>query len=147
MRSFRIFALWTVVFLCLLLAAGPLLWAEGNDNPSESAAAVKKISAKDAASLIEKNKDNPDFVILDVRTPAEYSDGHIENALNVDVKSESFTENAQKLDTERTYLIHCRSGARSAIAGAQMKELGFVDIYDIEGGFIAWEKQGYPVAK
>ena len=133
--------------LCFLLIAGSLLSVEGNDKPNESAAGVKQLSAKDAALLIEKNKNNPDFVILDVRTPEEYSDGHIENALNLDVKSESFTEKVVKLDTGRIYIIHCRSGRRSARAGALMEELGFADIYDIEGGFVAWEKQGYPVTK
>ena len=136
-----------VLLLCLLLAAQPSSSVEGNDKPGGSAAGVKQISAKDAASLIEKNKDNPDFIILDVRTPGEFSEGHIENALNLDVNSESFTEEAAKLDTGKTYLIHCRSGRRSARAGALMEELGFVNIYDMDGGFIAWEKEGYPVTK
>lgn len=147
MSRFRISTTGRAVFLCLLLAAQPLLSVEGNDKPQDSAAVIKQINAEDAASLIEKNKNNPDFVILDVRTPKEYSDGHIESALNLDVKSESFTEEVVKLGTGKTYLIHCRSGKRSAMAGALMEELGFIDIYDIKGGFVAWEKQGRPVTK
>ncbi len=147
MSRFRLSVTGAVVFLCLVLAAGPLFSVEGNEKPQESATSIKQISAKDAASLIEKNMNNPDFVILDVRTPGEYSDGHIENALNIDVKSESFREEAVKLDTGKTHLIHCRSGSRSARAGALMEELGFADIYDIEGGFVAWENEGRPVTK
>jgi len=129
------------------LAAGPLLLAQGNEKPKESAVGVKRIGVNDAASLIEENKDNPDFVILDVRTPGEFSEGYIENALNLDVNSESFRDEVVKLDTGKTYLIHCRSGARSARVGALMEELGFDNIYDMEGGFIAWEKEGLPVTK
>lgn len=147
MSRFYILVKWTAVFLCLLLAAGPVPRAESNDKPKESAEGVKQISAKDAASLIEQNKNNPDFIILDVRTQQEYSEGHIENAINMDVKSESFMEDAGKLDSGKTYIIHCRSGNRSAMAGAQLEELGFINVYDIKGGIVAWEEEGYPVAK
>ena len=146
MREFRIYATWAAVSLCLLFALSPLLRAEGNDYPGESAG-VKQISAKEAASLIEKNKNNADFVILDVRTPEEFSKGHIENAINIDVKSASFREDAGKLDPGKTYVIHCRSGRRSAVAGAQLEELGFINVYDIQGGIVAWEEEGYPVTK
>ena len=147
-------ALLAAVIISLCLPAHPLLSAERNNDgqkngqgASESARDWKNISAAEAALMIEENKNNPDLVILDVRTPREYSDGHIEGALNVDIMSESFNGEAAKLDTGKTYLIHCRSGKRSAKAAALMKVLGFRDIYDIEGGIIAWEKQGLPVKK
>ncbi len=147
MSRFRSAFTWTLIFFCLLVAAGPMLLAKDNEKQKESAAPVKQISVKDTASLIEENKSNPDFIILDVRTPEEFSQGHIENAINLDVKSQSFREDAAKLDPGKTYVIHCRSGRRSEIAGAQLEELGFIDIYDIQGGIVAWEEEGYPVTK
>jgi len=64
---------------------------------------------KDAYTLIQKNKGNPDFVILDVRTPAEFADEHIENAINLDYYSETFRDDLNKLDKTKTYLIYCRT--------------------------------------
>jgi len=130
-----------------------LFSGQDNDQPKndsgviESPGGTKYISAADAALLIEENKNNPDFVILDVRTPGEYTKGHIENSLNMDVTSQSFAEEAGKLDKGKTYLVHCRSGGRSAKAAALMQMLGLTDIYDIEGGILAWEKKGLPVTK
>lgn len=158
MNTFRRYilqaALLAAAVLFLFPPAHPLLSAERNNDgqkngpgSEESARDWKNISAAEAALMIEENKNNPDLVILDVRTPREYSDGHIEGALNIDVMSESFNGLAGKLDTGKTYLIHCRSGKRSAKAAALMKVLGFRDIYHIEGGIIAWEKQGLPVKK
>ena len=147
MKRILISAVATVVFLCLFLATLHPFSEEGNDKTKESTGQKKLISAKDAAQLIEENRNNPDFIILDVRTPEEYSDGHIENALNLDVKSESFTEQAVKLDKGKTYLLHCRSGSRSEMAVKIMEKSGFTDIYEIGGGFEEWKNEGLPVAK
>lgn len=153
MNKFRLSILQAAVILCLFLPAYTSFSEQDKARPKngsgviESPGVTRGISAADAALLIEENKKNPDFVILDVRTPGEYSEGHIENALNVDVMSESFTEKAGEMDKGITYLIHCRSGKRSAKAAALMEQLGFADIYDIEGGILAWEKEGLPIIK
>jgi len=70
---------------------------------------ARNIRVKDAYTLIQKNKGNPDFVILDVRTPAEFADEHIENAINLDYYSETFRDDLNKLDKTKTYLIYCRT--------------------------------------
>jgi len=153
MNKFRLSILQAAVILSLFLPAHPLFSGQDEARPKNGSGVIerpggtKDISAAEAALLIEVNNNNPDFVILDVRTPGEYSEGHIENALNVDVMSESFTEEAGELDKGKTYLIHCRSGGRSAKAAALMEQLGFADIYDIEGGILAWEKEGLPIMK
>lgn len=95
---------------------------------------------------MQEQKDNPSFVILDVRTPVEFVDGHIENAVNTDFLSSDFREEANKLDKDKTYLIHCRSGRRSSQALAVMNELGFIEVYDM-GGIVEWGKKGYPTTK
>ncbi len=104
-------------------------------------------SAVEAFDLIQENIDNPNFIIIDVRTPAEYDDGHIENAVLVDYNSANFREEISKFDRDRKYLIYCRTGRRSAGARDIMEELGFYYIYHMDGGITEWVAEGLPVVK
>ncbi len=109
--------------------------------------AVKEIEVDEAHVMIEEKKGSVDFVILDVRTAGEYSDGHIEGSTNIDVKSESFKEEVGRLDRSKTYIVHCRTGRRSETAVKVMEEMGFTDIYWMPGGFVGWQDAGYPAVK
>ncbi len=106
---------------------------------------IQNISIEEAKNLIETNKDNAGFAILDVRTKDEFDAGHIENAVNLDVMAPDFTDKLNTLDKNKTYLVHCQRGARSARAVEIMKPLGFENIYHMEQGFGDWESKGYPV--
>ena len=79
-----------------------------------SAQAIHDISAAEAYALIRDNKDNPDFIIIDVRTPDEYAAGHLENSKLIDYDNKSFSTEISKLDRNKKYLIYCRTGNRSA---------------------------------
>ena len=107
--------------------------------------AIKDISVKEVYDLIEKNKDNQSFIIVDVRTPQEFANEHIENAVNLDYYSEKFRDELNKLDKKKTYLIYCRSGNRSGKALSIMKELAFREVYNMLGGLIQWKAEGYPL--
>lgn len=113
----------------------------------EGQKAVKEIEVDEARVIIEEKKGSPDFVILDVRTAGEYSEGHIEGSTNIDVESVSFKEEAGKLDRSKTYLVHCRTGRRSETAVKVMEEMGFADIYWMPGGIVGWQDAGYPVTE
>ena len=106
---------------------------------------IKDISVKEVYDLIGKNKDNQGFIIIDVRTPKEFANEHIENAVNLDYYSEKFRDELNKLDKEKTYLIYCRSGNRSGKALSIMKELAFREVYNMLGGIIQWKAEGYPL--
>lgn len=80
--------------------------------------------------------------LVDVRTSEEFVDGHIGNAQNVCVTDDDFKEKAAKLDKEQPVYVYCRSGGRSARAAKILKEMGFKEIYDMQGGFMNWESQG-----
>jgi phage shock protein E len=103
------------------------------------------ISVEDANTLITDNRGNPDFVILDVRIPEEYAAGHIENAVNIDYEAADFRDRVNKLDKGRTYLVYCRTGARSAAASDIMVSLGFTDVNNMTGGITDWQATSYPV--
>lgn len=76
--------------------------------------------------------------LIDVRTPREYQAGHIENAINIDLSSNNFTHQINKLDKQKPIYIYCRSGNRSTRASNELVKLGFIEIYDLKGGILRW---------
>jgi len=76
--------------------------------------------------------------VIDVRTPKEYAEGHIDGARNINIGSPDFENEITKLDKSKPYLVYCRSGGRSSKAQAMMRELGFGSIYNLSGGFSQW---------
>jgi len=108
---------------------------------------IENITPEEAYISIQENKDNPNFVILDVRTPEEFLGEYIENAVNLDYYSDTFRNDLDKLDKNKTYLIYCRSGRRSENALNIMKELDFREVYNMLGGIIKWKSEGLPTTK
>lgn len=80
--------------------------------------------------------------IIDVRTPAEYAEGHIAGAKNIDIYAETFEEELAKLNRAGSYSVYCRSGNRSGQALQIMESMGFTDVIDLEGGIGAWAREG-----
>jgi rhodanese-related sulfurtransferase len=89
--------------------------------------------------------ENDDVVLIDIRTLDEFYSGHIENALNIDFYSSSFRNELDSLDKNKTYLIYCRTGSRTMQASRMMRDLGFEEVYVLEGGINAWVRSGFPV--
>lgn len=75
-------------------------------------------------------------VIIDVRTAGEFNEGHITNAINIDVESMRFDAEIAALDKDVTYALYCRSGNRSSIAAGKMSDAGFTSILNAQVGFI-----------
>ena len=86
-----------------------------------------------------------DTVVVDVRTPAEYAEGHLDGAINIDLQSPEFDTTISELDPEDEYVVYCQSGNRSAQAVAAMEAAGF-DVQDAGGISEAAEATGLPVA-
>ena len=76
---------------------------------------IKNITPEEAFTLIENNVDNPNFVIIDVRTTKEFAEERIENSINLDYYADTFKDELNKLDKNKTYLVYCRSGRRSGV--------------------------------
>jgi rhodanese-related sulfurtransferase len=108
---------------------------------------IADITTDQASTLIEENQNNPDFVILDVRTPAEFDSGHIENAMNIDKNSETFQDKLEKLEKDKTYLIYCAVGGRSADARDMMQGLGFMEVYNMLEGINQWQADRLPITE
>lgn len=103
------------------------------------------VSAQEAAATIA---DPPaDLVILDVRTPDEFAEGHIEGAIMVDFYSEEFDAQLAGLDPDVPYVVYCQSGNRSGQTITKMEAIGFQSVDDIDGGVIAWADAGLPLVR
>lgn len=90
---------------------------------------------------------NDDVQLLDVRTPNEFSEGHISGAMNIDWYDDNFITDAVKsLDKTRPIAIYCRSGKRSAAAAQKLTEKGY-KVTNLTGGIIAWDEAKMPVKK
>jgi rhodanese-related sulfurtransferase len=139
----------SVVFLSITLTVLFLKigYAENDQTGSETRPQViKNITVEEARTIIQNNEKVNNVVIIDVRTPDEFNQEHIQDASNIDFYSDNFKEELNKLDKARTYVIHCRSGSRSAQALEIMKELGFREVYNM-GGIIQWKEKGLPTVK
>lgn len=104
------------------------------------ASTVSVLSVADFKSKIE-NLQGQDFFLVDVRTAGEVAAGTIDNSTNIDYNSSSFSDDLGKLDKEKPLLLFCQAGSRSARAADIAKNLGFVEIYDLGGGYRAWSAQ------
>ena len=88
-----------------------------------------------------------DCILVDVRTPAEYQEAHLKGAINIDVKDSTFKENALKqLPKEKTIMVYCRTGHRSAMAARMLTAEGYM-VFNLEGGITAWKEAGKETVK
>src|SRR5205085_10366832 len=96
------------------------------------------LSADSMKMIIEKKQG----IILDVRTPEEFAEGHIPGAINIDYNDDHFENGLDSLKKEETYYVYCRSGKRSAAAVDIMDKKGFKKIYHYHGGILEWKEKG-----
>ena len=110
---------------------------------SDSALGIQELSADQFKQYVDKG----DMIIVDVRTPAEYAQGHIPGAINVDFNNPNFTLQLEEMDKSKNYLMHCLSGGRSAQALKIFKSIGFKNVGHLTNGIQEWEQKGYPIVQ
>lgn len=112
-------------------------------NTSASAIINKDVDVAEFAAMVEEGQG----ALIDVRTPEEYAEGHLKGCTLMDFNGPAFRDEVATLDRERPVYVYCRSGARSGRAADIMKEMGFKQVYNLEGGILAWQRQGMPVVQ
>ncbi len=140
--------LFSLILLSVLLITGcsqTTTQTTSNIVTTTTTSNVPTITAQDAYSLIRENLDNPNFIILDVRTADEFNSGHIAGAINIDYESAQFTADVSLLAKSKQYLVYCATGVRGAAATQIMVGLGFKNVQNIAGGITAWIQDGYPI--
>jgi rhodanese-related sulfurtransferase len=136
-----------LLFLALVaFATAPLSAQEApKATPAPApAAAPKNVTVDEAQKLLQAD---PKVVVIDVRSAAEFRNGHIAGAKNIDIMSPDFAKQIEALDKDGTYLVHCASGGRSARACKAPEVLQLKTVYHMNQGFKAWEEAGKPVEK
>ena len=142
----------TVLLTALLLAAGCSsgdtetsdAGTQSSSSPADAeTAGIRLVSPAEGAALQADPPD--DLVILDVRTPEEFSEGHLDGATMLDFYEADFADRVGELDPDVPYLLYCRSGNRSGQTTSIMSELGFTDVAEVDGGIVAWNAAGQQV--
>jgi rhodanese-related sulfurtransferase len=106
----------------------------------EAKAGIKTISAAEAYAIFGKSG----VIFLDVREPDEFNAGHIPGAINIPRGLLESRVGEQITDKNTTIVVYCRSGVRSALASATLVKMGYKGILNMDGGWKAWQKEGYP---
>ncbi|WP_372744746.1 rhodanese-like domain-containing protein [Lutibacter sp.] len=86
-------------------------------------------------------------VIIDIRTPQEFSQGHIEGAININYYDNTFMDQIEKFDKSKPIFLYCRSGNRTSSASARVAKLGFGEVYDLQGGIMNWARHNQQIIK
>jgi thioredoxin len=103
----------------------------------------KNITDIDPKAFSEKIMTTPNAQIIDVRTPQEFASGHLDNAVNIDWLGDNFVANAEKLDKTKPVFVYCKTSNRSPQAAKKLEELGFATIYNMQGGLLKWDAEGF----
>lgn len=128
------------VGLVIAVLALPCACSEG-ESPEQ---VIEDIQLEEAFALMEDNRDNDDFVIIDLRSAREYANGHIEEAVNLDYSASDFARELEELDRDMAYLLYSRTDDVSGQVLDMMAELGFTEVYNMLGGMEQWERVGLP---
>ena len=140
MKTFLMLAL----FAAILYSAPHVLAQEKKTEAKVEKRAPQNVNPDQAAKILAQHTNT---IILDVRTPKEFSAGHLVGATNIDFLASGFEQKLSALDKDKSYLVHCAVGGRSAKARDKMKALNFKSIYHLDGGYKAWEAAGKKVEK
>ena len=132
-----------------------------SDSASDAAANSETSEVQDPSAAVEAPESpvrvgvlefaevitDPSVTIVDVRTPQEFSEGHIDGAVNIPVELPDFIDRVSELDPSGTYAVYCRSGNRSQAAVAGMTDVGINGIYELESGTNGWASEGQPLVQ
>lgn len=114
--------------------------------PLAAGTRATEMTVGQARELIQQRARDAQFVILDVRTPEEFAEGHLSGAVNVNLMAPDFESRLGALDRGKSYLVYCRTGNRSAKAIQAMDRLGFRSAYHMFEGIVGWQKKGFPLS-
>ncbi len=125
-------------YLFILMAAPAMLLSSCGMTQTNNANTLT------ALEFSEKTKADSSAIIIDVRTPDEFSQGHLVNAKNIDWNGADFEKQIETLDPSKPMYVYCASGKRSAAAAQKMRSKGFKQVYELQGGIAKWREAKLP---
>ena len=123
------------------LAANPVVIEIVKAVTPSNLGTIKKVSVADFETILET------ATLVDVRTPEEFAEGHLEGAVLINFKKRTFPDYINAIDKDKPVAIYCRSANRSGKAALIMQSLGFKEVYDLDGGYKAWNAVAKQVVK
>lgn len=121
-----------------IIVAALILQSCGN---AQKKSAQTSLSASEFAKEL---KNNADIQLIDVRTPGEFKNGHLENAMNISMGGSDFKNQISMLDKSKPVFVYCLSGGRSRSAAQQLRAIGFENVVDMPGGMMEWRANNFP---
>ncbi len=106
------------------------------------AAEFQSLSVDEFETMLKSDS----VMLVDVRTPAEFAESHIDGAVNIDVNNAAFVKNAESLDKSKQLAVYCRSGKRSKRAANVLSDMGF-KVIELNTGILGWKASGKAVVK
>lgn len=117
-----------------------------NTSPETALANPEVIVTVDAKSFKDLMVSEPG-TLLDVRTPEEWAEGTLKDAVKINYKGDHFEQEIESLDKNIPVYVYCRSGGRSASAADVLKEKGFIKVYNLDGGITSWQENEFEIVR
>lgn len=140
----------TLIFMAFAVLActpAPEMDSKSENNGVEKSKIQKgKVENLNPDEMSKRMKDHPG-TILDVRTPEEWSEGMIEGATTYNFYEDNFADQLRTLPKDQPVYVYCAAGGRSSEAAKVMSEMGFREVYNLDGGIGEWKARGLPTAK
>jgi phage shock protein E len=143
----------TVLITIVMIAAMAAFFtavAQDAKTPPKTGAVTESVDRKYknvGPETFDKLRQSKTNIVIDVRTREEYEKGHLPDSVLIDIADKDFDAKIAKLDKSKTYLVHCAGGGRGGRACKKMEQLGFTNLFNLEGGLTAWQKAGKAVEK
>jgi len=128
----------------LLLLVTISVYGCNDKKPSKTTTQFGEINVVPPAEFKEKSLNQ---TIIDIRTPEEFSEGHIEGAININFFDKAFLDQMSQFDKSKPVFLYCRSGNRTSSASKKIANLGFEQVYDLQGGILNWQKNNQQITK
>jgi rhodanese-related sulfurtransferase len=129
--------------LSILIILGLAACGGGADEQTTTEIDRDSLPASVDVDTVRTLQDNPDVFMLDVREPDEYAAGHIPGIVLIPMGE--VAERLSEIPEDKTVIVTCRSGNRSGQIADLLREMGYADVHNMEGGIVAWEEAGYPI--
>lgn len=135
----------TIVLVCLIAVFScdrPPSSQDRNSSSGAKSPIIHSLDSKNAKTLLDEEEG---ILLLDVRTPEEFAEGHLAGAKNLDFHQPGFAEQLRQLDPNQKYMVYCAVGGRSGKTLQMMEKMGFKEVYNVSEGFKELKEQGVPV--
>ena len=130
------------IYLSVILFVFTVFVSKAQESEKTDAPKFNTFSVEDFKTKFKTN-----YILLDVRSPEEFNEGHIKGALSMNVNDDDFVSKVKSLSKEKNVFVYCAAGIRSKKASEMLSNMGFQNVYNLSGGYDDLVKAGMPHEK